>query len=163
MNISRHNTDFAFSWFNDTWTVWSNKSSFASSVHNRFNFDHIKCWNTFSNTDNQINFRFDGFKDGISSKWGWYINNRCFSTSCFYAFFNSSKNWYSKMLGASLSFIYSSNNIGSIGNRLLCMESSVLSCHSLNENFCVFINENMWLCFLGVCESSHHSVHERSL
>ena len=163
MDIAWHDTNFTFTWLNDSWTVWSNKSSMCSLFHNWFDFDHIKGWNTLSNTNNQIDTWFNSFKNCIGSKWRWNIDNCSFSTCCFHTFFNTSKNWYSEMLGSSLSFINSSNNIRSISNRLLSVESTMLSCHTLHENSSVLIDKNMGLCFFCVGKSSHHSVQKRSL
>jgi hypothetical protein len=54
------------------------------------------------------------------------------------------------MLGAGLSFVNTSSNICSVSNRLFGVESSVFTCHSLNEHSGVFIDENMWLSFGGI-------------
>jgi len=64
------------------------------------------------------------------------------------------------MLSSSLAFVYTTNNLGSIGKSLFGMESSVLSSHTLADNFSVLIDKNVWLGFVGVDttggSSSHH-------
>jgi len=57
------------------------------------------------------------------------------------------------MHSASLSFVDSTNNLGSVFNGLFGMEGSVFTGHSLDENLSVFIDENVRLGFLGVYTS----------
>jgi len=54
------------------------------------------------------------------------------------------------MLGACLLLIDSSDNLGTICNRLLGMESTVFTGHALHKYFGVLIDENVWLRFLGI-------------
>jgi hypothetical protein len=122
-------------------------------VHDRFYLDHVKGWNTFSDTNDEFHLGLNGFEDSISSKWWWNINNRCISLSSVLGLSNVSENWKIKMSSASLSLVDSTNNIGSVFNGLFGMEGSVFTGHSLDENLGVFIDENVRLGLLGVYTS----------
>lgn len=52
-----------------------------------------------------------------------------------------------------LSFIDTTNNTSAVFNRLLSMESSMFTGHTLNEYLSVFVNENMGLGFFSIYTS----------
>lgn len=49
-----------------------------------------------------------------------------------------------------LSLVDSTDNIGSVFNRLLGVESSVFTCHTLDKNLGMLVNENEWLGLFGI-------------
>lgn len=93
MDISWHNTDFAFSWLNNSWAVWSNKSGCILRVHDWLNLNHIKSWNSFCDTDNEIHFCFYCFQDSICGEWWWDVDDGGFSASGCFTFRNITENW----------------------------------------------------------------------
>lgn len=54
------------------------------------------------------------------------------------------------MLGIGLSLIDSTNNFGTVLNRLFGVEGSVFTGHSLYEDLGVLVDENVWLGLLGI-------------
>jgi len=54
------------------------------------------------------------------------------------------------VLSSSLSLVDTSDNVGSILDGLLCVESSVFTSHALNEDLGVLVDEDVWHSLLGV-------------
>ena len=154
MNISRHNSDFAFSGLDNSRAVRSNKTSCALSFHHLFNSHHIKSRNSLSNTNNKWDFGSDSFFNGCTCSEGRYINNWSFSMSLLDRFNHSSEDWESKMRLASFARIGATNDVCSISNSLFGVEGSVFTSESLHKNFRVSINKNLRHSFVSICKTS---------
>ena len=131
MDITWHNTNLAFTWLDNSWAIWSDKSGFVLGFHNWFHLDHIESWDSFCNAHDEVNFGLNGFKDGISSEGWWHIDDGSLSSSLFHTISNASEDWESEMFSSCLSLVDSSNNFGSVLDWLLGVESTLLICYSL--------------------------------
>jgi hypothetical protein len=125
MDVTWHDTNLAFTWLNNSWAVWPNKSSLALRVQNRFNLNHVEGWDSFCDADDEIDLSFYGFENGLSSEWGWDVDDGSLGSSGSLSLDNRSENWESEMLGSSLSLVDSSNNVGSVFEGCLSMEGSL--------------------------------------
>ena len=126
MNIAGHDTDFAFSWFDDTWAIWTNKSSLVLWLHDWFNLDHIKSWDSLSNTHYKFHLSLNCFQNGISSEWWWYIDDWSFSWCGFLGLGNVTEDWESQMNGSLLPLINTTNYISTIFNWFFRMEGTLI-------------------------------------
>ena len=125
VNIAWHDTNLAFARLDDTWAVRSNEASLALRLHNRFDLDHVESRNALCDADNKIHFSFDGFQNGISCERRRNVNNRSFGVSSSLSLSDRAENGKAEMLSSSLAFVYTTNNLGSIGKSLFGMESSL--------------------------------------
>jgi len=159
VNITWHNTNLAFSWFDNSWAVWTNQSSLSLRLHDRLYLDHIQSWDTLSNAHDEIHLGFDSFEDGICCERWRNVDNRCLSVGSLLGFCDIAIDWKIQVLRSCLLLIDTSNNLGTIGNRLLSMEGSVFTSHSLYEDLGVLVNEDVGLGRISV-NGSEHRVNE---
>jgi hypothetical protein len=73
-DVAGHNSDFAFIGRHHPWAVRANQP--AGRIGKVcLDLDHIKNRNSFRDTDNQRNFRVDGFNDGSACTRGRHIDD----------------------------------------------------------------------------------------
>ena len=125
MDISWHNTNLAFSWLDDSWAVWTNQSSSSLGVHDGLHLDHIQSWDTLGDAYYEVHLGLNCLKNGISGERWWNIDNGGIGVSGFLGLGHGGEHWEVEMLGIGLSLIDSTNNFGSVLNRLLGVESSL--------------------------------------
>lgn len=143
MNVTWHDSNFAFIWFNNSWTVGSDHSGHRLRSESIFNSDHIMLRNTISNGDNKFKLSFNSFNDSGSSKRRGNINNGSLASSFFFGLSAIFENWKAKV-GATCFFrIDSSYHLSFIIKSLLGLESSFFSSNTLTDHFSVFINPDM--------------------
>ena len=167
MNVAWHDTNLALSWLNYTWAVWPDKSSFILRFHYAFNLDHVEGWDTFGDADDEIHLGLNCFEDGVSCEWWRNVDDRGLSIGSSLGFSDISENWKTQVLRAGLSLVDTSDNIRAILDSLFCVESTlimekdefsrkdenhtyVFTGHTLNEDFGVLVDEDVWHGLLGV-------------
>jgi hypothetical protein len=58
VDVPRHNSNLAFVWLNNSWTVRSNNARFILRSEGMLDSDHVMLWDTVGNDDNQADFCF---------------------------------------------------------------------------------------------------------
>lgn len=159
MNVTRHDTNLAFAGLDNTGAVRTDESSLALRAHDSLDLDHVEGRDTLSDADDEVHLGFDGLKNGVGSKRRRNINDGGLSISHFLALGEGSEDGETEMLGAALSLVDATNNLGAVGNRLLSMEGTVLTSHTLDEDLGVLVDEHVRLSLLRV-DTSLKSVHE---
>lgn len=137
---SRHDTDLALAWCDYTWAVWSNETGLVLGLENVGDTDHIVLWDSLGNTDNEWHLGGDGlFNTGSCDGW-WDEDGGCGRASLLACLFDIGKDWKVEMCATSLLWVGSSDNIGSVLDCLLGVESSLLSSETLEQDARVLVN-----------------------
>ena len=143
VDVSWHNSDLALSWLDNTWAVWSNKSGPVLRVHDGLNLDHVESWDTLGDANYEVHLGLNSLQDSIGGERWWHVDDRSVSLGGLLGLGHVSEHWEVQMSGSSLSLVHSTDNIGSVLNRLLGMESS------LRKSDLVYLNLRACRSYLG--------------
>mmetsp|Transcript_18497 Transcript_18497/g.23443 ORF Transcript_18497/g.23443 Transcript_18497/m.23443 type:complete len:282 (-) Transcript_18497:2-847(-) len=142
VNMTRHNSDLTSIWFNDSWAVWTDKTSFILLHQSILDLNHILLRNSFCNANYEFDFSFQSFHDSFCCEWSWNIDDRSIGTSLGHSFFNRIEHRKIQVSLSSFSWRNTTHHLSSIINSLLTMESSLFSCESLTNYFRICIYKN---------------------
>ena len=86
MDVSGHDSDLTFSWFDNSWAVWTDQSRLRLRLHDRLDFDHVESWDSFGDAYDEVDFGLNGFENGICGEWWRHVNHTCIGSGRFLAF-----------------------------------------------------------------------------
>lgn len=137
---SWHDTNLALAWCNYTWAVWSDETGLVLGLEDVGDADHVVLWDSLSDTDNKWHLGGDGLLNtGSCDRW-WDEDGRCGCAGLLACLLDIGKNWEVEMCTAGLLWVGASNDIGSVLNCLLGVESSLLSSETLEQDARVLVN-----------------------
>ena len=125
MNITRHDTNLAFTRLNDTGAVRTDKSRLVLRLHNGFDLDHVEGGDTLSDADDEVHLGFDGLKNGVGSKRWRNVDDGSLSIGRLLGLGEGGEHGETEMLGAALSLVDTANDLGAVGNGLFSMEGTL--------------------------------------
>ena len=127
MDVTRHDTNFALVWLDNTWAVWSDQASFVLRFHDRLDLDHVKGWNALRDADNEVHLSLDSLQDGVGGERRWNVDDGGFSIGGRLGFGHGTENRQAKMLSAGLALIDSTDDLGAVGESLLRVERTLVN------------------------------------
>jgi hypothetical protein len=141
MDVTRHDSDFAFARTDDAGTVWTDKSG-RFSVQIFPDLHHIQSGNTFGYANNHRDTRVGSFHDRIGCKCRRHVNYRRVRACLFHGISDGVE--YGNALVSSSTFAgrNATNDIRSILNHLLSMKRTLFARESLDDKARILINEN---------------------
>lgn len=125
MNVTRHDTNLAFTGLDDTGAVRANESRLVLRSHNGLHLNHVEGGDTLSDADNEVHLSLDGFKDSVGREGRRNVDHGRFGIGLLLALSEGGIDRETKMRGAALSLVDTTDNLSSIGNRLLSMEGTL--------------------------------------
>ena len=125
MNVAGHDSNLALTWLDDTWAVRSNKTSLGLRLHDRLNLDHIEGGDTLSDADNEVHLSLDSLQDGVGGEGRGHINDGGLGIGGGLGVLHGAEDGQTEMLGASLTLVDATNDLGAIGKCLLSVESTL--------------------------------------
>ena len=99
--------------------------------------------NTLSDANNQRNLSGNGIKDGIGGERRGNVYNSGIGLNTISSLLHSVKHRQAKVQGATLLRSNTTNNLSSVGNGLLRVESSLLSSEALADHSGVLVDPNI--------------------
>ncbi len=79
MDVTRHDSDFAFARLNNAGTVRADETSLVLRAHDGLHLDHVESGNALGDAHNEVHLSLDGLQDGVGGERRRDINNRSFS------------------------------------------------------------------------------------
>ena len=68
VDVAGHNADLALAWLDNTWAVWSDKTSLILRLHDRLDLDHVEGGDALSDADDEVHLGLDSLEDGVGSE-----------------------------------------------------------------------------------------------
>ena len=118
MNISGHDSNFAFTRFYDSWTVRSDKSCLSLLFQGRYNVKHVLSGNTISYYDYKLDFSVDRLHNRFFSVRSRDIYDRRLAVSLFLSLCDTREHRQPQMRSPSLIGVDPSDHFRTVLNRL---------------------------------------------
>ena len=136
-----HDANLALIGSNDTRAVWTNHTH-ALTVYVLLGVKHIDGRDPFGNTDNQLNTRIRGLKDGILTERCRHINNACFRTGLLDRFTHGVKYRQAEVFCTTLTRADTAHHLSAVVNGLLRVEGTLRAGKALTDYFGVFVDQD---------------------
>mmetsp|Transcript_13893 Transcript_13893/g.22683 ORF Transcript_13893/g.22683 Transcript_13893/m.22683 type:complete len:280 (-) Transcript_13893:65-904(-) len=143
MDISRHNTDLAFIWLNDTRTVRSYQPGLILLIQVPLYLYHILLRDSFGNTHNQWNLGFNRFENRLACNWRRHKDYRGVNANIILGLLYGIKHREAQMSLAALAWGSSPDHIGTIGDGLLRVEGPLLAGEPLAKHLGVLVHPHI--------------------
>merc|ERR1711981_138278 len=156
VNMSWHNTDFAATRLDNTWTVWSNKSSFFLLDKGVLHTDHVLLWDTLGNASYKWDFGFNSLQNGGSSQRWWNVNNGGIC-ALFHGLSDCTENWSIQMRTARLAWVRTAHDVSSVLDGHLRMKGTLLTGETLNYELRMVTNHQIWSSLVVTASVTHAS------
>ena len=143
VDVSGHDTDFALPGGDDAGAVRADESCLVALVEALADFGHICDGNSFGDADDEGDFGFDGFEDGVGGEGGWYVDDGYVGTVLLYGFGDGVANGYAVFPGLpAFAGGDSGDDVGAIVDALACVEGAGFTGDALYEKSCVLVDED---------------------
>mmetsp|Transcript_50576 Transcript_50576/g.100669 ORF Transcript_50576/g.100669 Transcript_50576/m.100669 type:complete len:252 (+) Transcript_50576:220-975(+) len=143
VNVAGHYAHLALSWLDDARAIRPNEAAFVLTHESMLDLHHVLLWNAFGNADNERNFSFEGFHHCRCSSRRWDIDHGGIAISFFLRLRSIGKDGQIQVCGAGLLFVHTTNYFGAVVDCLRCVERSLPARHTLDQDFCVFVNPHL--------------------
>ena len=141
MNVSRHDSDFAFAWTDDAGTVWTDQSrSFAVKVFPHLH--HIQRRNAFGDTNYNRDTSVSSFHDCIRGESRRDVNHRRVCAGLLYRIRNGVEYRNVFMCRPAFAGCNTTYDIRSILNHLFCMKRTFFAGEPLHYQTGRLVNQN---------------------
>lgn len=140
--MTGHDAHFALARGDDSRAVPTQESGDSVRLQAVRNLGHVGDGDTFGDQCNEGHTCGFALKDGVSGKGRWNEDDRCVGTGGLDCLFYRVKDWLAEKLLAAFAGCHSSDDIGSVVDHLLGMESAFFSGDSANDDLGVFIDED---------------------
>ena len=141
MDAARHDADLAFAWGDDARAVRSDQTGLVS-IDDCRNAHHVNHGNSFRDADDQRYFGVCGFENrvrGVRRRDKNYRSTRCGSL---HGFGDGVEYGSLKMFRAALAGSDTANDIRTVLDHLLCVESSFTPGKALHDEFRLFVDQD---------------------
>src|SRR5690606_34936354 len=146
MDMARHDADLDFVGRDETWAVGPQQQSLSVlGAHTIANHHHVANWNAFSDANDQIQVRLDGFPDCVGGTRWRHVNDRNRSARCVFGVLHAGVDWDAFEIFTRFLRMYAGNK----GFAAVCVvttharvELPRLTSDALGDDLGVFINEN---------------------
>jgi len=135
VNMSGHNTDLALAGGDNTGAVGTDQARLALADQGVLHLDHVLLGNTFSDADDQGDFRLQGLKNGGGSTGRWDVDNGGVRFYCSVGLGYRVEDGQTKMFPTSLAWANTSDHVGTVLNGLSGVECALLTSETLANNF----------------------------
>mmetsp|Transcript_126888 Transcript_126888/g.355347 ORF Transcript_126888/g.355347 Transcript_126888/m.355347 type:complete len:302 (-) Transcript_126888:42-947(-) len=143
VNVPRHDTNLALARLDDSRTVGTDESCGRLLSESMLDTSHILLRDTFRDSDNQGDFRFNGIHNGLRAVRRRNVDHRGIGLNCVLGFLDRVEDWQAQVFLTSLVGGHTSYHVCSIINGLLGVECSLLSSKSLADDFGILIHPNL--------------------
>mmetsp|Transcript_4825 Transcript_4825/g.12161 ORF Transcript_4825/g.12161 Transcript_4825/m.12161 type:complete len:305 (+) Transcript_4825:47-961(+) len=143
VNISRHDTNLALICLNDTRAVRTDQSTLGLLTQSVLDLNHVLLGNTLSNAYNKGDLGLNGVQDRVRGKRRRNVYDCCVRLDTIHGLLHSVENRKSKVSTSTLLGSHSANHLGSVGNSLLGVESTLLAGKTLTDHSCIFVDPNI--------------------
>mmetsp|Transcript_4611 Transcript_4611/g.6746 ORF Transcript_4611/g.6746 Transcript_4611/m.6746 type:complete len:257 (-) Transcript_4611:147-917(-) len=140
VDVSWHDTDLAFTGFDDSRAVWSDQTGLVLSLEHVLYAGHVLLGYTLGNGHNERDFRFNCIHDGLGAEWGWNVNHRGVGLHAFHSFCNRVEDGQAQMFLSALLRGDSAHHLGSVCYGLLTVKCSLFAGKALTNHARIFID-----------------------
>ena len=140
--MTRHDTHHRFTRADGASTVRSSQAHtfiFHETTHVAFNSHHVLSRDAVSHTNTEFNTRFSGVHNRICCKWWRYKYGAGLSTRGFNGLFDGIKYRQTKMLLATFTWRYTTNDVSAVVDHFLSVKCSYFSSKTLNNDWRFFV------------------------
>ncbi|KAH3669268.1 hypothetical protein OGAPHI_001389 [Ogataea philodendri] len=140
VDILGHNADFALLWSNDTRTVRSDQSGLGLGSQQLGNTQHVGLRDSLGDGHHQWDLCRDSFLNGTGSNWRWNKDSRGSGPGVLDSVRHRGKHRLVQVGLASLLWVRTTHNLGTVGQGLLSVESGLFSSETLEDHLGVFVD-----------------------
>src|SRR5690554_459289 len=141
VDMARHDADLALVRSDQARAVRTNHAN-AFTINVFFGVQHVDGRDSFSDTNDQLNTGIGGFDDGVFTERSRYVDNRGLCTGLLYCLTHGVEHGHAQVLSAAFTGAYTTNHLGTVGNGLLRVESTLCAGKALTDNLGVFVDQD---------------------
>jgi hypothetical protein len=142
MDIPWHDSDFAFAWGDDAWTVGADESACLAHLHHLPHLKHIFDWNSFCNANDEGDTGLLSFKDRIGCEWRWNEDKTCVALRLLTGLKYGIEDGKPKDGLPAFTWRHTPNKAAPVGEALLCVKAAGLASDALRNDARRSVNQD---------------------